>query len=153
MKVDSKKNNPDYEKYPVGSLERLIHGCWQLGIFRFHAFYQEWDNGLQVRCDSINHTLGVRTVRVDLLAFEGDYRRTSQVMDIIRSHDSSTWIWFVNCEALLDSSLAGWLRSLLTTYSVEHVRVAFLLDNRQQYRKIFQRASAPFYQSTILLKI
>ncbi|HAS8400903.1 TPA: hypothetical protein I7743_23605 [Vibrio vulnificus] len=52
---------------------------------------------------------------------------------------------------LYSTHTAGWLRSILTTCDVEHLRVAFLLDNKMQYRSIFQHYSAPLYKSTTYL--
>ncbi|MFA0066231.1 hypothetical protein AB4344_00185 [Vibrio breoganii] len=120
-------------------------------MMRFHTFTNECREDLQVTYNRINNGLGVQTTYIDLLSLAGeDYRNKSQIMDIIRS-DKPTWIWFTNCEALLNGSLASWLRSTLTTYSADHIRVAFVLDNQEQFSSIFQRYSAPLYQSTMVL--
>ncbi|EIZ1551422.1 hypothetical protein ABMY21_11840 [Vibrio vulnificus] len=136
----------------MNSLVRMIHGSWQLGILRFHVFESEFGCRLQNKCDGINHKLGIKTVSIDLLDLGDDYRKTSQIMDIIRDSEQPMWVWFVNCEALKNTSLAGWLRSVLSTYYVEHVRVAFILDNEELYKEIFQKYDTPLYEFTALLK-
>lgn len=142
----------DSDDFPINSLEHMIHGSWQLGVLRFHVFEPEFGCRLQDKCNSINHKLGVKTVSIDLLSLGDDYRKTSQIMDIIRDSEQPMWVWFVNCEALNKTSLAGWLRSVLSTYYVEHVRVAFVLDNEKLYKDIFQNYDTPLYEFTTSLK-
>ncbi|EOW9396763.1 MULTISPECIES: hypothetical protein [Vibrio] len=142
---------PNLDMWPVGSAERLIHGCWLLSIMRLHTFTNECGEKLQETYNEINHRIGVNTVYIDLLTLGMNYRNSSQILNIIRNNEQPTWVWFTNCDALLDTSLAGWLRSILTTCDVEHLRVAFLLDNKMQYRSIFQHYSAPLYKSTTYL--
>lgn len=142
---------PNLDMWPVGSAERLIHGCWLLSIMRLHTFTNECGETLLETYNEINHRIGVNTVYIDLLTLGENYRNTSQILNIIRNNEQPTWVWFTNCDALLDTSLAGWLRSILTTCDVEHLRVAFLLDNKMQYRRIFQHYSAPLYKSTTYL--
>ncbi|EGR3353104.1 hypothetical protein [Vibrio parahaemolyticus] len=144
---------PNLDEWPVGSHERLINGYWELGMMRFHTFTNKCGEDLQNTYNRINNGLGVQTIYIDLLSLAGeDYRNKSQIMDIIRS-DKPTWIWFINCEALLNGSLASWLRSILTTYNADHIRVTFVLDNQEQFSSIFQRYSAPLYQSTMALDL
>ncbi len=126
-----KDNLYTFDSWPVGTPERLIHGYWELGVMRFHT---------------------ANVVYIDLTSMGDGYRYKSEILDVIRS-DQQTWVWFVGCRALLESSLAGWLRSVLTTYNLDHVRVAFVLDSREQFNHIFQDYSAPFYQSTIALDL
>ncbi|ENH7395528.1 hypothetical protein ABWK90_003850 [Vibrio vulnificus] len=138
--------------FSINSLARLIHSSWQLGILRFHVFESEFGCQLQNKCNGINQKLGIKTVSIDLLGLGDDYRKTSQIMDIIRDSEQPMWVWFVNCEALKNTSLAGWLRSVLSTYNVEHIRVAFVLDNEELYKEIFQKYDTPLYEFTTLLK-
>ncbi len=142
---------PNIDMWPIGSSERLIHGCWLLSIMRLHTFTNECGETLQETYNEINHKIGVNTVYIDLTSLGENYRNASQILNIIRSNEQLTWVWFTNCDALLDTSLAGWLRSILTTSDMEHVRVVFLLDNKNQYREIFQRYSLPLYRSTTIL--
>ncbi len=147
--VFSQLFTPDFSHWPINSPERFIHGYWQLNMMRFHAFSHECGDELWETCRRINHELGAQTTFIDLLCLGDDYRKKSHIMNVIRDNEQPTWVWFINCEALLDTSLAGWLRSILTTYDTDHVRVTFLLDSQEQYRNIFQRYSAPLYKSTI----
>lgn len=102
---------PNLDKWTVGSHERLINGYWELGMMRFHTFTNDCGEDLQNTYNRINNGLGVQTIYIDLLSLAGeDYRNKSQIMDIIRS-DKPTWIWFINCEALLNGSLAGYDQS------------------------------------------
>lgn len=141
------------DKWPVGSHERLINGYWELGMMRFHTFTNECGENLQNTYNRINNGLGVQTIYIDLLSLaDEDYRNKSPIMDIIRS-DKPTWIWFINCKALVNGSLASWLRAILTTYNADHIRVTFVLDNQEQFNSIFQRYSAPLYQSTMALDL
>lgn len=141
-----------FDSWPVGTPERLIYGYWQLGMMRFHAFGSECSKEFQDSYNRINHELGASVACIDLASMGEDYRYESEILDIIRS-DGQTWVWFTNCNALLDTSLSGWLRSVLTTYNVNHIRVTFLLDNPEQFNNIFQSYSAPFYKSTIALEL
>ncbi|SON49020.1 hypothetical protein [Vibrio tapetis] len=143
--------NPDFVSKSIGTPERFIHGVWQLGMMRFHAFSDECDEEVREVYNHINHELGAKTIYVDLCLLGENYRDESQIIDIIRGNQP-TWVWFVNCQILLDNSLAGWLRSVLTTYNVDHVRATFVLDSQDQYNEIFLTYSAPFYKSTIALK-
>ncbi|MCX8793587.1 hypothetical protein NOK90_22735 [Vibrio parahaemolyticus] len=147
-----KDNLYTFDSWPVGTPERLIHGYWELGVMRFHTFDSECGKELQDTYNRINHGLGANVVYIDLTSMGDGYRYKSEILDVIRS-DQQTWVWFVGCRALLESSLAGWLRSVLTTYNLDHVRVAFVLDSREQFNYIFQDYSAPFYQSTIALDL
>lgn len=149
----SKSFSPNFSRWPINSPERFIHGCWQLNMMCFHAFSYECRNELRETYDLINHELGVSTVYLDLLCLEEKYRSKSKILDIIRDTEQPTWVWFINCEVLFDSSVAGWLRSILTTSDTGHVRVTFLLDNSKQYRDIFQSHSEPMFQSTIALAL
>ncbi len=142
---------PNLDMWPVGSAERLIHGCWLLSIMRLHTFTNECGETLQETYNEINHKIGVNTVYIDLISLGENHRNASQILNIIRSNEQPTWVWFTNCDVLLDTSLAGWLRSILTTSDMEHVRVVFLLDNKNQYREIFQKYSLPLYRSTTIL--
>ena len=143
----------NFDKFPVGTHERLINGYWELGMMRFHTYTNECGEDLQSTYNRINNGLGVQTIYIDLLSLVGeDYRNKSQIMDVIQSN-KPTWIWFINCEALLNDSLAGWLSSILTTYDTDHIRVTFVLDNQEQYSNIFQCYSAPLYQSTMALDL
>ncbi|EJG1189533.1 hypothetical protein WOB70_18430 [Vibrio parahaemolyticus] len=144
---------PNFNSWPLGSLERFIHGCWQLRILRFHAFSDEFSDAVREKYNSINHTIGVQSVYIDLLSLTENNSSTSKLFKIIRNHGQPTWIWFTNSEALLDTSRAGWLRSILTTYCVDHVRVTFLLDSQNHYNDIFLNYSAPFYKSTTALEL
>lgn len=151
--ITSQLFSPDINQWPIGSPERFIHGCWQLNMMWFHSFPQECGCDIRGMYDGINHGIGVQTTYFDLLCLEDDYRNKSQLMEIIRNNKQPTWVWVTNCEALLDTAIAGWLRSILTTYYTEHIRVTFLLDSQQQYREIFRRYSAPLYNSTMALKL
>lgn len=144
---------PNFNNWPTNSLERFIHGCWQLGMMRFHAFSYECGNDIYDTYRCINHELGAQTAILDLLDLEKNDIKKSYLMNIIQNNEQPTWIWFINCNVLLDTSLAGWLRSTLTTNNIAHVRVTFLLDSQEHYRDIFQRYSAPFYKSTIALNL
>ncbi|MBE4054630.1 hypothetical protein [Vibrio rotiferianus] len=144
--------NESFNKQPLGTPERLIHGYWQLGIKRFHILSDECSEELQHTYNLVNHKLGVDVISIDLGSLGNEYRNDSRILQIIRN-EVPTWIWFRNCHALLDTSLAGWLRSVLTTYNVDHVRVVFVLDSKDQFRSIFQKYSAPFYQSTMPLEL
>ncbi|MFV8409322.1 hypothetical protein [Vibrio owensii] len=147
-----KDNLYTFDSWPVGTPERLIHGYWELGMMRFHTFASECGKELQDTYNRTNHGLGANVVYIDLKSMRDGYRYKSEILDIIRSHQQ-TWVWFVGCSALLEDSLAGWLRSVLTTYDLDHVRVAFVLDSREQFNHIFRDYSAPFYQSTIALDL
>ncbi|MFS1465522.1 hypothetical protein BCU33_005575 [Vibrio lentus] len=138
--------------WPTGTLEHFIHSCWQLGMMRFHTFTNECGKELQDTYNLINYELGARVEYIDLALIDEDYRDKSQILDIIRS-DEPTWVWFINCNALLNSSLAGWLRSMLTTYNVVHIRATFVLDNRDQFQRVFQSYTTPLYQSTMALRL
>ncbi len=142
----------NFNDLPLGSSERLILAYWQLGMKRFHTFSDKCSKELQDSYDHINHELGVQVLYIDLESLNPDDHHESQIMSIIRG-ERPTWIWFINCNALINSSRAGWLRSVLTTYYVEHLRVTFLLESREQFRSIFQTYSAPFYQSTKTLDL
>ena len=142
----------NFNDLPLGSSERLILAYWQLGMKRFHTFSDKCSKELQDSYDHINHELGVQVIYIDLESLNSDFRHESQIMSIIRG-ERPTWIWFINCNALFNSSLARWLRSVLTTYHVEHLRVTFLLESRDQFRSIFQTYSAAFYQSTTALQL
>lgn len=144
---------PNFSNWPINSPERFIHGCWQLNMMRFHAFSYECRNELWDTYRRINHELGAQTAQLDLLDLDKDDRKKSHIMNIIQNKEQPTWIWFINCEALLDTSLAGWLRSTLTTNDAAHIRVTFLLNSQEHYRGIFQRYSAPLYKSTIALNL
>ncbi len=140
-----------FNSLPVGTPERLIHGYWQLGMMRFHAFASECRKEYQDSYNRINHELGASVAYIDLASMGEDYRYKSEILDIIRS-DEQTWVWFTSCNALLDTSLAGWLRSVLTTtYNVNHIRATFVFDNPFQFNNICQSYSAPLYKSTIAL--
>ncbi|OUD51884.1 hypothetical protein BTA15_14470 [Vibrio parahaemolyticus] len=141
-----------FDSWPVGTPERLIHGYWQLDMMRFHAFVSECSKEYQDSYNRINHKLGASVAYINLASVGEDYRYKSEVLDVIRS-DKQTWIWFTSCSALLDTSLAGWLRSVLTTYNVNHIRATFVFDNPDQFNKICQNFSAPLYKSTIALKL
>ncbi|KLI67627.1 hypothetical protein VVYB158_11940 [Vibrio vulnificus CladeA-yb158] len=143
----------NFNSFPIGSLERFIHWSWQLRMMRFHAFTDECGDAIRDRYNHINHEIGVQTVYIDLLSLSESEKNESQLSNIIRNHEQPTWIWFINSEALLDISRAGWLRSLLTTYCVDHVRVTFLLDSQEHYNNIFLSYSAPFYKTTSALEI
>lgn len=147
-----KDNLYTFDSWPVGTPERLIHGYWELGMMRFHTFASECGKELQDTYNRTNHGLGANVVYIDLKSMRDGYRYKSEILDIIRGHQQ-TWVWFVGCSALLEDSLAGWLRSVLTTYNLDHVRVAFVLDSREQFNHIFRDYSAPFYQSTIALDL
>lgn len=144
---------PDIEQWPVGSPERFIHGCWQLNMMWFHAFSHECGCDNREMYDCINHKMGIQTTHFDLLCLEADYRNKSQLMEIIRNNKQLTWLWITNCDILLNTSVARWLRTILSTYYTEHIRVTFLLDTQQQYQDIFRCYSAPFYNSTIALEL
>ncbi|KII76740.1 hypothetical protein PL18_10190 [Vibrio renipiscarius] len=145
--------SPDIDQWPTGSSERFIHSCWQLNMMRFHAFSHECGCDIREMYDNINHRMGIKTTYMDLLCLEDDYRNKSQLMEIVRNNKQPTWLWVTNCEVLLDTAIAGWLRSILTTYYTEHIRVTFLLDSQQQYREVFRRYSAPLYSSTMALEL
>lgn len=145
--------SPNFDSLPVGSSERFIHGCWQLRLMRFHAFAHECQEKLQDTYNHINQGIGVQTVYVDLLSLDQDYQNEHQLLNIIRNSNQAYWIWFTNCEALLDMSFAGWLRSILTTSDIEHIRIVFLLNSQDLYNNVFQRYSAPFYKATTALQI
>lgn len=147
-----KDNLYTFDSWPVGTPERLIHGYWELGMMRFHTFANECGKELQDTYNRTNHGLGANVVYIDLKSMRDGYRYKSEILDIIRGHQQ-TWVWFVGCSALLEDSLAGWLRSVLTTYDLDHVRVAFVLDSREQFNHIFRDYSAPLYQSTIALDL
>ncbi len=134
------------------SLVRTIHNSWQLGILRFHVIEPKYDCRFQHECNTINHNLGVKTVSIDLLSLGDDYRKKSLIMDIVRDSDQPMWVWFLNCEALNNTSLAGWLRSILSTYYVEHIRAVFVLDNEELCKNIFRNYSKPLYEFTTNLK-
>ncbi len=119
---------------------------------RFHIYSGVCSIKLKDTYNRINHELGVESIDIDLESLGSEYRDESSVLSIIRG-ERPNWIWFNNCNALLNTSLTGWLRSLLTTYYVDHVSVVFVLDSKEQYRSIFQNYSAPFYQSTIPLPL
>ncbi len=104
----------------------------------------------QDRYNRINHKLGADTAYIDLLKLDED-QYTTHLLNIIQNDKRPAWIWFINCGALLNTSIAGWLRSILTTGNVEHIRVTFLLDSQDQYNLIFQDYSAPLYKSTTKL--
>lgn len=144
---------PNFDNCPLGSPERFIHWSWQLRVMRFHAFSDVCGDALRNRYNRINHEIGVQTVYIDLLSLSENKKNESQLTRIIRNHEQPTWIWFINCEALLDTSRAGWLRSLLTTFCVDHVRVTFLLDSQEHYNNIFLSYSAPLYKATTALEI
>lgn len=154
MKCKKKRQpfTPEFDRWPPGSPERFIHAYWQLDIMRLHAFTNECDENTREKYDAINHRAGVKTDYIDLLTLGNEYRAESRIMDIIQDYEQLVWVWFFNCEALFETSLASWLRSILTTHSVEHIRVVFLLDNQEQHRRIFQCYSTPLYQSTTALK-
>lgn len=139
--------------YTTEKLECLIRGSWELSILRFHVLQQEFESQYKDRCNDINGRLGVNTIIIDLLELGDAYRKASLIMDIIRDSEQPIWIWFINCEALKNTSLAGWLRSVLTTYYVEHIRVAFVLDNKELYKDIFQNHSTPLYEFTTSLEV
>lgn len=141
-----------FDNWPVGTPERLIHGYWELGMMRFHTFDIECRKELQDTYNRVNHGRGANVVYIDLTSIGNNYQYQSEILDIVQS-DQKTWVWFVGCRALLDQSLAGWLRSILTRYNLAHIRVAFVLDSREQFNQIFQDYSAPFYQSTIALDL
>ncbi len=149
----SQSFTPDFNRWPLNSPERFIHGSWQLKMMRFHAFSHECGDEIWETYRRINHKLGVQTILIDLLCLGENYRKASHIMNIIRNNEQPTWVWFINCEALLDTSLAGWLRSILTTNDTAHVRVIFLIDTQEQYLNIFQRYSAPLYKSTIAIDL
>jgi len=151
--ITSQLFSPDIDQWPIGSPERFIHGCWQLNMTWFHTFYHECGCDNREMYDCINHKMGVQTTYFDLLCLEVNYRNKSQLMEIIRNNKQPTWLWITNCDALLDTSIAGWLRSILSTYYTEHIRVTFLLDTQQQYRDIFRCYSAPLYNSTMALEL
>lgn len=144
---------PSFDSLPIGSPERFIHGCWQLRLMRFHAFSHECREELRDTYNHINQGIGVQTVYVNLLSLGQNYQNEHQLLNIIRNSNQAYWIWFTNCEALLEMSFAGWLRSVLTTSDIEHIRVVFLLNSRDLYNNIFQRYSAPLYKATTALKI
>ncbi|EHV9722752.1 hypothetical protein K1B37_003501 [Vibrio parahaemolyticus] len=138
----------NFNKWPVGSPERFIHGCWQLRMMRFHTFFHQCEKAIQDRYNRINHSIGAKAVYIDFLSLGADYRNQSQILNIIQNEEQLTWVWFINCQALLNTSLAGWLRSILTTNNIDHIRVVFILDDQEQYKSIFQRYSAPLYKAT-----
>ncbi len=119
---------------------------------RFYTYSDVCSTKLKGTYNRINHELGAESIDIDLDSLDSEYRDESSVLGIIRG-ERPTWIWFNNCNALLNTSLAGWLRSVLTTYYVDHVRVVFVLDSKEQYRSIFKNYSAPLYQSTIPLEL
>lgn len=141
---------PNFENWPVGSTERLVHGYWQLGMMRLHTLSMNCSKDFQDRYNRINHKLGTDTAYIDLLKLDED-QYTTHLLNIIQNDKRPAWIWFINCGALLNTSIAGWLRSILTTGNVEHIRVTFLLDSQDQYNLIFQDYSAPLYKSTTKL--
>ncbi len=151
--VPKNRFSPNFDSFPMGSPERFIHWSWQLRMMRFHAFIDECGDDIRDRYNLINHEIGVQTIYIDLLALSENEKNELQLTKIICNHEQPTWIWFINCEALLDTSRAGWLRSLLTTFFVDHVRVTFLLDSHEHYNNIFLSYSAPLYKTTTALEI
>ncbi|WP_407544650.1 hypothetical protein, partial [Vibrio parahaemolyticus] len=99
-----KDNLYTFDSWPVGTPERLIHGYWELGVMRFHTFDSECGKELQDTYNRINHGLGANVVYIDLTSMGDGYRYKSEILDGIRS-DQQTWVWFVGCRALLESSL------------------------------------------------
>ncbi|WP_210455652.1 hypothetical protein [Vibrio crassostreae] len=142
----------DFINLPLGTPERLIHAYWQLNMMRFHTFSDKFGKEQQDTYNQVNHELGVQTIYIDLGALDCDYKCESKILNVVRG-GKPTWVWFINCNALLNSSLAGWLRSILTTYNVNHIRTTFVLDNPQQFQRIFQTYSTPLYQSTMALGV
>lgn len=151
--LTSRPLTPDLSQWPVGSPERFIHGCWQLNMKLFHTFLSECGSDIQDVYRRINFEVGAQTAYLDLHCLEEDYRNKSQIMEIVRDNEQPIWLWISSCDVLLDTSIAGWLRSVLTTYYTEHIRVVFLLDSQQQYRDIFRTCEAPLYDSTVVLEL
>lgn len=77
---------------------------------RFHIYSDVCSIKLKDTYNRINHELGVESIDIDLDSLGSKYRDESSVLNIIRG-ERPTWVWFNNCNALLNTSLAGWLRN------------------------------------------
>lgn len=144
--------SPNFDSFPRGSPERFIHWSWQLRMMRFHTFIDECGDAIRDRYNLNNHENRCSNRLYRSSCIKWKWKNELQLTKIICNHAHPTWIWFINCEALLDTLRAGWLRSLLTTFCVDHVRVTFLLDSREHYNNIFLSYSAPLYKTTTALE-
>lgn len=137
-------NFNDYER----GVERSVRASWELQMLRFHVVDDELDSSLVNEINTVNKSLGIKVISINLHDF---YIKSNELYQVIEENEYPKWIWFYGVDALKDTRFAGWLRSILTVRTIENVRVVFVAGAKDDLRAIFSDIKEPFYHSTVPL--
>lgn len=135
----------------TGSMEKLVHGIWDLQVLRLLALDDEQLQLNREQINAVNRCLGVEIVEIDLRQMHAAYREGSFLTHAVEEESNAKWIWFYNIDALTDTNYAGWLRSTLTVRTIENLRCVFVVKNISTKSEVFDCQKAPLYQSTVPL--